>query len=232
MAPTVLAPARSRRIQGTPLRESDFRHSILKRDRPTPARVFCSRTTTSYTSRLRIGSHGRHRHDIVDDYQTRHAAIRSPGSIDQRRAESLVATRRLPLLRPGHVLHWGRRLRIAAKLARSRHRADRRHRERHLPMALLAVFEIPYNMVTVMLPPILITLSVCDVIHVINGFHEERTSSWARRPSSRPSKACGRPAPGRPRSRSSASSRSSRRPCSRSGSWASSRRLASSSPGS
>jgi predicted RND superfamily exporter protein len=42
------------------------------------------------------------------------------------------------------------------------------------PMALLAAFGIPYNMVTVMLPPILITLSVCDVVHLINGFHEER----------------------------------------------------------
>ena len=42
------------------------------------------------------------------------------------------------------------------------------------PMALLAAFSIPYNMVTVMLPPILITLSVCDVVHLINGFHEER----------------------------------------------------------
>jgi predicted RND superfamily exporter protein len=44
------------------------------------------------------------------------------------------------------------------------------------PMALLGLLEIPYNMVTVMLPPILITLSVCDVVHVINGFHHERQS--------------------------------------------------------
>jgi predicted RND superfamily exporter protein len=42
------------------------------------------------------------------------------------------------------------------------------------PMALLGLLHIPYNMVTVMLPPILITLSVCDVVHVINGFHHER----------------------------------------------------------
>jgi predicted RND superfamily exporter protein len=42
------------------------------------------------------------------------------------------------------------------------------------PMALLGVLSIPYNMVTVMLPPILITLSVCDVVHVINAFHHER----------------------------------------------------------
>ena len=41
-------------------------------------------------------------------------------------------------------------------------------------MAALAAFGIPYNMVTVMLPPILITLSVCDVVHVINAFHFER----------------------------------------------------------
>jgi predicted RND superfamily exporter protein len=42
------------------------------------------------------------------------------------------------------------------------------------PMAVLAVLGIPYNMVTIMLPPILITLSVCDVVHVINAFHFER----------------------------------------------------------
>ena len=45
------------------------------------------------------------------------------------------------------------------------------------PMALLALLGIPYNMVTVMLPPILITLSVCDVVHVINGFHLERRAA-------------------------------------------------------
>jgi predicted RND superfamily exporter protein len=45
-----------------------------------------------------------------------------------------------------------------------------------VPMALIALLAIPYNMVTVMLPPFLITLSVCDVIHVINGFHYERIS--------------------------------------------------------
>ena len=42
------------------------------------------------------------------------------------------------------------------------------------PMAALALLKIPYNMVTIMLPPILITLSVCDVVHVINAFHFER----------------------------------------------------------
>lgn len=45
------------------------------------------------------------------------------------------------------------------------------------PMALIAILGIPYNMVTVMLPPILVTLSVCDVIHVINAFHYERITS-------------------------------------------------------
>lgn len=43
-----------------------------------------------------------------------------------------------------------------------------------VPMATLSLLKIPFNMVTVMLPPILITLSVCDVIHVINGYHLER----------------------------------------------------------
>src|SRR5207248_3105958 len=42
------------------------------------------------------------------------------------------------------------------------------------PMAALALLKIPYNMVSIMLPPILITLSVCDVVHVINAFHFER----------------------------------------------------------
>jgi len=42
------------------------------------------------------------------------------------------------------------------------------------PMALLVLFNIPFNMVTVILPPVLISLSVCDVAHVINGFHFER----------------------------------------------------------
>jgi predicted RND superfamily exporter protein len=42
------------------------------------------------------------------------------------------------------------------------------------PMAALAALGIPYNMVTIMLPTILITLSVCDVVHVINAFHFER----------------------------------------------------------
>ena len=42
------------------------------------------------------------------------------------------------------------------------------------PMALLIIFNIPFNLVTVMLPPVLISLSVCDVTHVINAFHYER----------------------------------------------------------
>ncbi|HTA16786.1 MAG TPA: MMPL family transporter, partial [bacterium] len=49
------------------------------------------------------------------------------------------------------------------------------------PMAALALFHLPYNMVTVMLPPLLITLSVCDVIHVINAYHYERRSAEPRR---------------------------------------------------
>ena len=38
-------------------------------------------------------------------------------------------------------------------------------------MGLLALLEIPYNMVTVMMPTILISLSVAGVIHIINEFH-------------------------------------------------------------
>lgn len=38
-------------------------------------------------------------------------------------------------------------------------------------MAFLAVLEIPYNMATVMLPPILIALSVAGVLHIITDFH-------------------------------------------------------------
>ena len=43
-----------------------------------------------------------------------------------------------------------------------------------IPMAVIALLKIPYNMVTVMLPPVLITLSVCDIVHVINAYHFER----------------------------------------------------------
>ncbi len=39
-------------------------------------------------------------------------------------------------------------------------------------MGLLALLGIPYNMVTVMMPTILISLSVSGVIHIINEFHQ------------------------------------------------------------
>ena len=42
------------------------------------------------------------------------------------------------------------------------------------PMGGLALFGIPFNMITILLPLILVSLSVCDVIHVINAFHGER----------------------------------------------------------
>jgi hypothetical protein len=48
-----------------------------------------------------------------------------------------------------------------------------------VPMALIAASHAAFNMVTVMVPPVLITLSVCDVIHVINAFHGERRSREA-----------------------------------------------------
>lgn len=38
-------------------------------------------------------------------------------------------------------------------------------------MGLLALLDIPYNMVTVMMPTILISLSVAGVLHIINEFH-------------------------------------------------------------
>ena len=41
-------------------------------------------------------------------------------------------------------------------------------------MGLLAALNIPYNMITVMLPTILIALSVAGVIHIITEFHAER----------------------------------------------------------
>ena len=43
------------------------------------------------------------------------------------------------------------------------------------PMGAIALWGIPFNMVTILLPLILVSLSVCDVIHVINAFHGERT---------------------------------------------------------
>ena len=42
------------------------------------------------------------------------------------------------------------------------------------PMGGIALCGIPFNMVTILLPLILVSLSVCDVIHVINAFHGER----------------------------------------------------------
>lgn len=44
-------------------------------------------------------------------------------------------------------------------------------------MGLIALLHIPYNMVTVMMPTILIALSVADIIHVIVHFHQERQHS-------------------------------------------------------
>ena len=44
-------------------------------------------------------------------------------------------------------------------------------------MGLLAALNIPYNMVTVMLPTILIALSVAGVIHIITEFHSERANN-------------------------------------------------------
>ncbi len=40
-------------------------------------------------------------------------------------------------------------------------------------MALIAYFKIPYNMMTVMLPTIMVALGVAGVIHVINTFHDQ-----------------------------------------------------------
>jgi uncharacterized protein len=42
------------------------------------------------------------------------------------------------------------------------------------PMGGIALLGIPFNMVTILLPLILVSLSVCDVIHVINAFHGQR----------------------------------------------------------
>ncbi len=42
-------------------------------------------------------------------------------------------------------------------------------------MALIAYAGIPYNMITVMLPTILVALGVAGVVHVINSFHQLRS---------------------------------------------------------
>lgn len=39
-------------------------------------------------------------------------------------------------------------------------------------MGLISAFRIPFNMISVMMPTILIALSVADVIHIINEFHD------------------------------------------------------------
>jgi predicted RND superfamily exporter protein len=46
-------------------------------------------------------------------------------------------------------------------------------------MGLIALLNIPYNMITVMMPTVLIALSVADAIHVINYFHIKRQSNEA-----------------------------------------------------
>jgi len=43
-------------------------------------------------------------------------------------------------------------------------------------MGLLAALNIPFNMITVMLPTILIALSVAGVVHIITEFHHTRTN--------------------------------------------------------
>ena len=43
-----------------------------------------------------------------------------------------------------------------------------------VPMGGIALAGIPFNMVTILLPLILVSLSVCDVIHVVNAFHGQR----------------------------------------------------------
>ncbi len=47
------------------------------------------------------------------------------------------------------------------------------------PMGAIALCGIPFNIVTILLPLVLVSLSVCDVIHVINAFHGERTQRSA-----------------------------------------------------
>lgn len=42
------------------------------------------------------------------------------------------------------------------------------------PMGGIAACGLPFNLVTILVPMILVSLSVCDVIHVINAFHGER----------------------------------------------------------
>jgi len=43
-----------------------------------------------------------------------------------------------------------------------------------VPMAFIALYKIPYNMVTIMLPCIVVVLSICDVTHVISAYHVAR----------------------------------------------------------
>jgi uncharacterized protein len=49
-----------------------------------------------------------------------------------------------------------------------------------VPMGGIALFGIPFNMVTILLPLVLVSLSVCDVIHVVNAFHGERRERSAQ----------------------------------------------------
>jgi len=49
-----------------------------------------------------------------------------------------------------------------------------------IAMATLALLEIPYNMATVMLPPLLIALPVAGVLHLITDFHMSHETRSAR----------------------------------------------------
>ena len=51
-------------------------------------------------------------------------------------------------------------------------------------MAGLSILGESYNMLTIMLPTMLAAFSVADIVHVIDLFHKERTSTWKSRGSS------------------------------------------------
>ncbi len=61
------------------------------------------------------------------------------------------------------------------------------------PMGGIALFGVPFNMVTILLPLILVSLSVCDVIHVVNAFHGQRRERSAEDARAQRSRRCGPP---------------------------------------
>ena len=178
--------AMRRRSSLQPDRSTHSRHGFVRTrfsttalpDRPTQhGRPAVQERQPHTRGRLRIGfAWSTPSSDVVDQYPTRHPAIRwrdrrwsMPSSIGRRSTMSFVFYVLVSLfIGAGGYVSLRNIKDLAVLLIVVTASAI-------TPMGAIALLKIPYNMVTVMLPPFLITFSVCDVVHVINDFHFERT---------------------------------------------------------